>query len=176
VRQEWLVAAIAGVLLWVPSISPAGDGGFDRVVRQFEKQFETRRTRIPLMGLVNGFVKVARPGGASGLKMAVFEEAGLTPADGPQVDRLVQGNLGAEWKPLVRVRSRDLEWSAVYVREAGSNFELLVASIDGSDTAFVQVRMKASRLARMLQEPERISVCAGKRTEGHGCVESAQDE
>jgi hypothetical protein len=176
VRQEWLVAAIAGFLLWAPSASPAGDSGFDRVVRQFEKQFDARRTRIPLMGLVNGFVKVARPGGASGLKVAVFEEAGLTPADGPQVDRLMQGNLGAGWKPLVRVRSRNSEWSAVYVREAQSNFELLVASIDESDTVFVQMRMKASRLARMLQEPERIPVCAGKKTDSHGCEEAAEDE
>ena len=39
----------------------AGDHGFDRVVRNIESEYGARRLGIPLLGLVNAIVKVARP-------------------------------------------------------------------------------------------------------------------
>lgn len=50
----------------------AGDREFDSIVRLVEARYDTNHARVPLFGMVNFFVKVARPGGASDLKLAVF--------------------------------------------------------------------------------------------------------
>ena len=55
------------------SVSAAGaDREFDRVVKAIESHYGTSRLHIPLMGVANFAVKVGRPAGASGFKIAVF--------------------------------------------------------------------------------------------------------
>ena len=68
--------ALAAVLLALAATGAAfgGDAEFDRIVKAIESRYGTRPVHIPFMGAANFFVKVARPEGASGFKLAVFED------------------------------------------------------------------------------------------------------
>src|SRR5947209_14870560 len=95
----------AGVILSAPAL--AGDREFDTIVRSVEARCETSHTRIPFFGLANFFVKVVRPAGASDLKLAVFEDM-RRPIFAQEEDfaSLMQGALGTDWRPFVRVQNR----------------------------------------------------------------------
>src|SRR5215471_3252079 len=64
-----LVAAVAGA-----GLSANRDTAFERIVRGIEAHYGTKQTHIPFMGLASFIVKVAHPQGATGLKLAVFED------------------------------------------------------------------------------------------------------
>src|ERR1019366_4316346 len=100
---------------------------FDGLVKVVESRFGVQRTHIPLMGVANFFVKVARPEGAAGFRLAVFEDLKFdADGDGAALDRIMaEASHGLH--PLVRVRSRrDREWTYIYTAEVGKITKMLI--------------------------------------------------
>lgn len=142
----------------------AGDHGFDHVVRNIESEYGARRLRIPLLGLVNAIVKVARPAGTSELRLAVFEDLDLPASDEDRFGDIVGAGLDTGWRPLVRVRSRrGAEWTSIYVRDAGKRMKLLLAACEPGEATLIQVKVNPKVLGRWLREPEMM---AGRITGG----------
>ena len=107
----------------------AADAGFDRLVNAVETQFAVKRTNIPLMGVANFVVKVARPAGTSGFKLAVFEDLGISAdADAYELDRMM-ARVSADLRPMIRVHSRrDHALTYVYAGETGKTTKMLIAT------------------------------------------------
>jgi hypothetical protein len=139
-------------LLLAAASAFAADREFDRLTAAVESRFGVRRQRIPLMGVANFFVKVARPEGARGFKLAIFEDLRLRPEDGAALDRMM-AEAAAGLHLLVRVRSnQEGERTYVYVG-GGKNTTMLIATFERDEATVVEVKVDAKSLARVLADP-----------------------
>ena len=72
-RAPLFVIMIA--LLVSPSFFALAKGkGFKDVVKHIETNYGAKKVRIPFLGLANFAVKLVRPAGVKGFKLAVFED------------------------------------------------------------------------------------------------------
>jgi hypothetical protein len=141
------LTAFAVVLLALPLALPASE--FDWMVREFSRQSGVRPVHIPLFGVVRFAVAVTRPAGTSGLKLAVFEHPNMQPGD---FTRAADSMIGNSWKQIIRVRSKDGEFTNIYLQPDGKHLKLLIAALDKDDATFVEVRIKPQALIRWVDD------------------------
>lgn len=142
--------AVCALILFVPLMLSANE--FDWLVREFSRQSGARQTYIPLFGLVRFSVAVVHPAGASQLRLAVFEHANL---ESERFRHLTDAVVGDEWKPMVRVRSRNNESTNIYTQQRGRDLRLLITSLDGGEATFVQVQMRPAQLIKFIDDHRR---------------------
>jgi hypothetical protein len=142
--------AVCAVILLVPLVVSANE--FDWLVREFSRQSGARQTYIPLFGLVRFSVAVVHPAGTSQLRLAVFEHANL---ESEKFSQLTDAVVGHEWKPMVRVRSRNHESTNIYAQQQGRDLRLLITSLDGGEATFVQVRIRPQQLMKFIDDHRR---------------------
>jgi hypothetical protein len=149
---------LLAVFLTLSGAAIGGDWEFDHIVKAVETRYATSRTHIPLMGVANLFVKVARPAGASGFKLAVFEHL-----NGPQeysdlveLDRFMSELCVNGLHPLVRVHSRRGGPSSTYIfaGDVRKNTNMLIANFGRAEATVVQVKVNRNTLLQSLQSPE----------------------
>jgi hypothetical protein len=130
------------------TLAPASDSDFDRLVRSMESEYGTKRLTIPFFGVVNFFVKTIRPAGARDVKLAIFEDIDgrLHPTE-QRLNEMAQG-----WKPFVRVQSKR-ERVHIYSREAGKDWELLLATLERNEAVVMRVRVNPDGLAKWVNNP-----------------------
>jgi hypothetical protein len=155
----------AAVLLVVMASGAAfgGDGEFDRIVKAIESHYGTRPLHIPFLGVANFFVSVARPEGASGFKLAVFEglqdlQSAEDPGEWRQRDRFMDTLPGSNLHPLVRVHSRR-NGEATYIfmgpaSKSSKSTRVLIATFERNEATVIEVKANIETLLRSLQEPE----------------------
>ena len=149
---------LAAALLAVSFAASGADREFDRLVKAVETHFGVKRTYIPLMGVASFFVKVARPEGARGFKLAVFEDlrAPMDSEDGAVLDRIM-ARASEGLRPMVRVRSRrDHEWTYIYTGDFGKTTKMLIAAFERDEATIVEVKVDMETLARSLENPSRM--------------------
>lgn len=148
---------LMALLLIAASAIYAGDKEFDRIVQAIESHYGTTRTHIPLMGMADFFVKVARPAGTSGFKLAVFENLGSFPAYGrhTELDQFMRGISGNGLHPLVRVHSRvNDELIYIYAGEIGRSTRMLIATFQRNDATVIEVKVSMDTLLKMVESPK----------------------
>lgn len=143
--------------LVLASAAVAGAAGheFDSVVKAIETHFDATRTRIPLMGLANFAVKIGHPAGASGVRIAIFEDLHMD-LDGDrqaELDRFMDRLASARLRPFIRTRS-DGEATYIFCGETGKNTQLLIATFNRREAAVIEVKVNLETLARWIQSPE----------------------
>lgn len=135
-------------LFLVPLALPASE--FDWMVREFSRESGASPMHIPFFGLARFIVAVGHPAGTSELRLAVFEHTNLEAA---RFSDITDTAIGASWKPMVRVRSRDGESTNIYEQANGDNLRLLITTLEQSGEAtFVQVRVKPTTLMKFVDE------------------------
>jgi hypothetical protein len=148
------------------AISSAGWGAdweFDRVVNAIEHQYGVRHTQIPLMGVANFFVKVVRPGGATGFKLAVFEDLRSDEQDQEALDRFMDRIGESGLHRLLRVHSRrDGQSAYIYLGDLGRTTTMLLVTFERNEATVMQVNLNVDALLRMLNDP-------GKRRRDYCC-------
>ena len=147
-------ARLLAVFLAAAAAACGADREFNGLVKAVESRFGAQRTHIPLMGMANFLVKVARPEGAAGFRLAVFENLKFdADGDGAALDRIMaEASQGLH--PLVRVRSRrDREWTYIYTGEAGKTTKVLIATFERSEATVVEVQVSMDALLRALGDP-----------------------
>lgn len=132
---------------------PAGAASFGSIVEKVESNLGIRKVRIPGAGLiVNSFVFVKRPGGASSLNFATFE------GDMARFQSSVRQAAGKDWRPMVTVHSRrDNEDVVIYVKASGGKFELLIASSEAGEATLVQLKLDGARILDWMRDPVRMN-------------------
>ena len=139
-----------------------GDAEFDRIVKAIESRYGTRPLHIPFVGVANFFVKVARPEGASGFKLAVFEglkdlKSAADPGEWREKDRFMDTLAGPNLHPLVRVHSRrDGEATYIFMSPASKSSKstrVLIATFEHNEATVIEVKANIETLLKSLQEP-----------------------
>ena len=138
---------LLSVMLLTPALTApawAGDRWFDDAVHELESTMGAERVRIPMWGLIRFVGGIAtRPVGAKDWDFAIFEGVRRSRLDRP----FAWSSLGPGWKPMVRVHAPGRESVAIYVKEEGSWYRVLMATIDGDDAVVMKFAMKPDRLA-----------------------------
>ena len=128
------VAALL-LLVIVPWIAHAagGAGGFDGVVSSIEDQYHVHATRIPCMGFASFVAGTATRGGVGGVHVAEFEHFDK-PADGEELNRMVEDKLGSGWARMIRETSRHgHEQTLIFAHSEGKHMALFILDLDGKD-------------------------------------------
>ena len=114
-------------------------------------------TYIPLLGLVRFATWIVRPEGVHDFQLAVYEgpRRGI---DGVEIERIVAREVPRGFAPLVRARSRDGEWTFIYVRPSGNRVELIIVAHDhgDGDTTLIRVDVDAVRVAREMGDEHKM--------------------
>ena len=141
----------------------AEDRDFSRLVKEIESHFHVKRTHIPLFGTVKPLARVARPSGTKVLDMAIFEDQDFSASDNQQFAEVTRKALGPDWHLMVQVVShRDGEQTSIFVREHGNDYRLLIATLEPSEGAVLEVAMNPEDLIKLIDNPEEMGK-AGKR-------------
>jgi hypothetical protein len=145
------------LLLLAATAACAADGEFDRIVSAIEHHYGVKRTHIPLMGVANLFLKVARPAGTSGFKLALFED--LPPADGDgdrrELDRLMDEISSGGLHALIVTHSRrDEESTYILAGEIGKSSKLLIATFGRREATVIEARVDMDTLLKMIGSPD----------------------
>lgn len=148
-----LLILAAAAVLSAPGF--ARDREFDSLVRQFEAHYGVCHLRIPLLGFANFIVKVGRPGGASDLKLAVFEEMGRASLGEPEESLdFVQQTLGPDWHPFIRTwEPRKNEWTAIYSNFERGRWKLLIVTADRADSTLVRLKLNPNAMKHWIERP-----------------------
>jgi hypothetical protein len=159
---------LLALLLTAASATYAAGGEFDRIVQAIESHYGTPRTHIPLMVAANFFVKVARPAGTSGFKLAVFENLGSSPSFGEnaELDQFMRHLSGSGLHSLVRVHSRaNHESTYIFAGEAGRSTRMLIATFQRNEATVVEVKVSMDTLLKMVESPEQAGKFADSRAD-----------
>ncbi len=143
-----LAANLVLLAFSVPVLLPAGD--FNDLVREFSLQTGAHETKIPFLGFARFVVGVARPTGVSDFKLAVFEDV-----HGHQPDFIdtAEGVVSKDgWNRIVRVRSKNGESTAIYMRPEGKRVRMLITTVDAGDAVFVETRIKPEQIVKFVDE------------------------
>jgi len=153
------------ILLLAVTAAFGRDAEFDRIVRAIEEHYGTHQMHIPFMGLASLFVKVAHPEGATGLKLAVFEDLKSSPGarEWKERDQFMNSLSGPDLHPFVRVHSRRSgEATYLFMGPEGKSTRILIATFERNEATVVEVKANPEAILRSLDEPRH----AGRRLSG----------
>lgn len=149
---------LAALILAASVAAFGADREFESIVKGIESHYGTHRMHVPLLGVANLLVKVGSPAGASGFKLAVFQDLDSCRDYGDQGDleRLMKGLATGGLHPLLRVLSRSNGRSTyILTGEAGKSTRMLVATFDPRGATVVEVKLDMDALLSMIATPER---------------------
>ena len=137
---------------------------FNSVVREVQSHSRLHRVHVPFIGLARLVVWVVHPEGIHDFEFATFEGNG-DDIDGRVIGDMLARNAGEGFRPIVRVLSNRHggEWTYVYARPAGENFEVMLATHDRSDTTVVRAVVDLERLQRCIKEGRHGNVMVSLR-------------
>lgn len=130
----------------------AGEPEFHGLVRSIETTYGVHHMHIPLLGVALFF---ARPAGAHGLRLALFEGF-KSPMDSDDVRRVIEGSLGTGWYPFVRVRSKgetDGETTLIYASPNGQSMRMMIVNLEPSEAQIIEVNVRDRDIKKWLKEP-----------------------
>jgi hypothetical protein len=134
--------------------SAAADHEFKSVLKAVEKQYGIHHRRMPFVSLI---LKFYHPEGIHELSFAVIENLdGKVTVSVADLDDIVSHNLGSNWQPMVRTKSRrDNESTVVYVDTSSSDVRMFVATIERDEATIVKLSVPETAMREWFDEPAR---------------------
>jgi hypothetical protein len=130
---------------------------FDGLVKAIETRYGATRTHIPLMGIANLALKVARPAGTSGFHLALFQDLRTDLDDETQaeLDRFMDGLSSPQLRSIIRTRSRpNGEAAYIFCGDLGKTSQVLIATFNSHQATVVEVYVNFDTLVRWIQSPD----------------------
>src|ERR1700740_3157261 len=101
----------------------------NRVVRAVESDLGIRHTHIPMLGPALFMSRMVTGFQMPGVKLAVFEDAGLSDRSPEELQRSVLKALGPEWTPFVKSTcNHGAEQNWIFLREGGPKLHMFIAT------------------------------------------------
>jgi VWFA-related protein len=161
-------------LLVSPSFFALAKGkGFKDVVKHIETNYGAKRVRIPFLGLANFAVKVVRPAGVKGFKLAVFEDQNFSAREGAaSFDAVMREAYNKDWQPMVQVSSKreGASHTFIYVKSSGKDVQFALATLEDREAVVLEVKFNPDAAARFLENPKIMGVSLGKSIRGNNAA------
>jgi hypothetical protein len=140
---------------------------FEGMVHVIETRYHAHATRIPLMGVVSVVAHVGSKGGVSNVNVVTFENF-KNHVDGAELTALVEGQLGTNWRRMIRETHKDSnEQTLIYARPEGNRMGLVVIDVDNEELNLVSVSVDPRHLQEQVAKYSHSS---------HDAVNSSADE
>ena len=140
------------IVLCSSAMAFAGEPEFHGLVRSIETTYGVHQMHLPLLGVA---LFLARPAGAHGLRLALFEGF-KSPMDSDDVRRVIESSLGTGWYPFVRVRSKgeaDGETTLIYASPSDQNMRMMIVNLEPSEAQIIEVNLRDRDIKKWLKEP-----------------------
>jgi hypothetical protein len=165
-RLSIAIVCLAALFCVLTPAFARGDD-FSAVVRTVEQFYHVKHQTIPLLaraGIKTATTAARIRGGdarrlaeAGSVKFAYFEEQDFNPHGQLINFKHAVDQILADWTPFVQTTaSAEHEVTYIYLRDAGSHFNVMVVAIEGRDATVVQVNLAPKVLASLLQDPENM--------------------
>jgi hypothetical protein len=140
-------------MVCMTALSFAGEHDFNGLVNAIENHYGVRHTHIPLLGFAMLF---ARPAGASGIKLAIFEDFPHSYVRAhDDVQHLVEGCLSRDWQLFVHARSHDdADSTLVYVNVSNGKLQMLIVNLGENDATIVELKLNEQALRKWINGPK----------------------
>jgi VWFA-related protein len=157
-------------LLITPSFFALAKGkGFKDVVKHIETKYGAKKVRIPMLGLANFAVKLIRPAGVKGFKLAVFEEHDFSARPGMvSFDAVMREAYNKDWQPMVQINSKrnGASHTFIYVKNSGKDVQFALAVLEDREAVVLEVKFNPDAAARFLENPKIMGISLGKSIRG----------
>jgi VWFA-related protein len=177
VRRATLFAIMVALFATPSFFALAKGKGFKDVVKHIEKNYGAKKVRIPFLGLANFAIKVIRPAGVKGFKLAVFENQNFSdcPPDGladglcaASFDAVMRTAYNEDWQPMVQVSSKrnGSSHTFIYVNSSGKDVQFALAMLQDREAVVLEVKFNPDKAARFLDNPKIMGISLGKSLRG----------
>ena len=162
-----LSIALLLVSLATPSATAKGDD-FGDVVKTIERFYHVKHKGIPFLakaGIKTATVAARLAGGskrrlaeAGSVKVAYFEDQDFKSAGGfTAFKTTMNAMLAQSWSPLIQtVSPKENEQTYIFLREAGTKFNVLVINLAQRDGSVIQVTLSPQSLAALMKNPNEM--------------------
>ncbi len=138
-----------------PLTANAKGGEYKQIVRHLKTKYRAKKVKIPLMWLARLAVKVVRPAGVKSFSVTIFEDLKFSKETlDAEMQTAMRDSFGAEWSPILRIRSRDGEQVYMYMRDAGKDsVKISLVTIDKQQAAVIRATINPDKLAEFMDNP-----------------------
>ena len=158
-RSSCFASVALGLLLGIGA--QASD--MNRVVRAVESDLGIRHTHIPMLGPALFMSRMVSGFQMPGVKLAVFENAGLSNRSPEQLQRSVLKALGPEWTPFVKSTcNHGAEQNWIFLREDGPKFHMFIATAERNELSLVEVKVSERQMRRWINDTDEMAKSKGK--------------
>lgn len=150
------------------SIATAKGDEFGDVVKAIERFYQVKHKSIPFLakaGIKTATVAARLAGGskrrlaeAGSVKVAYFEDQDFSSGPGfIKFKTTMNAMMAQSWSPLVQVVSpKENDQTYIYLREAGTKFNVMVINIADRAGSVVQVTLSPQSLAALMKDPDEM--------------------
>jgi len=138
----------------VPPTNAQGDG-YGAIVKHLKTNYQAKKVNIPFMWLARFAVKIVRPAGVKSFNITLFENLQFSRSTlDEEMQSAMKNSLGADWSPILLVRSREGEQVYMYMREAGKSVKIMLVTIDKAEAAVIRATFNPEKLAEFINNPK----------------------
>jgi VWFA-related protein len=173
VRKTFLFAIMIALLVSPSFFALAKGKGFKDVVKHIETNYGAKKVRIPFLGLANFAIKLIRPAGVKGFKLAVFEDQNFSAREGAaSFDAVMREAYNKDWRPMVQVSSKrnGASHTFIYVRSSGKDVQFALAVLEDREAVVLEVKFNPDAAARFLENPKIMGISLGKSIRGNNAA------
>ncbi len=156
----------------------AKDNEHKQIVKHLKTKYQAKKVKIPFMWLARFAVKMVRPAGVKSFSVTIFEDLKFSRETlDEEMQAAMRSSFGAEWIPILRVRSRTGEQVYMYMRESGKNVKISLVTIDKQQAAVIRATINPDKLAEFMDNPKifGISLDNGEKTSQKNSVEYTKE-
>jgi hypothetical protein len=165
-KSQKLVIALVLLFTLAANFIEARADDFGDVVKMIEHFYKVKHQGIPFLAKagIKAVTTAARIKGGTAAriaesgsaKVAVFEDQEFTNSSAvTDFRRSLNAELAENWMPFVQTLSAaQNEQTYIFLRDAGSKFNVLVINISARDATVVQVTVSPKNLALLMKDPD----------------------
>lgn len=157
-KRKNLLISLA-LLLFVFSISAVGvkaksDEG-ETIAKHLKSKYKAKKVKIPFMWLAKFAVKVVRPAGVKSFNVTLYQDLQFSKETVDlEMQKIMRNSLGADWSPIIHVRSREGQQVYMYLKEDGKNVRMMLVTIENNQAALIKAKFNPDKLAEFINDPK----------------------
>lgn len=136
--------------------------GYDKIVQHLQTNYQAKKVKIPFLWLAKIAVKVVRPAGVKSFDVTLFENLSFKRSTlDLEMQSAMNNSLGADWSPVIRIRSKEGEQVYAYMKDEGENVRLMLVAIDKDNATVVRAKFNADKFIEFLNNPRIMGIKLG---------------
>jgi hypothetical protein len=156
-RKKFLIGL--ALLFFVFSFSAVGVNAKSdeskQIAKHLKSKYKAKKVKIPFMWLAKFAVKAVRPAGVKSFSVTLYEDLQFSKETvDVEMQKAMRNSLGAEWSPIIHIRSREGQQVYMYMREDGKNVRMMLVTIEKNQAAVIRAKFNPEKLAEFINDPK----------------------